>query len=246
MGVDTEGNPVYSDQLVPIRVPRADSEGRVMYPTDGEDGTSRLTDAVPNPDAAGTDEDAATEYEFIAYDSFTIDKNTGQISVTLKGSDRNVVIGVIAIGNVTNPNGVTADSNTYYKCGAGAGDLSITLMGGIEQEMKIGHNTGTTYTESGSLQPVNGVSAMDDGGSALYVNGSLFGGADGDDVTLPDGSRVSSSGTTVLVTGGLELSKTDLATEIVNMITTQRGYQANTRIITVTDSMLEELVNMKR
>ena len=36
------------------------------------------------------------------------------------------------------------------------------------------------------------------------------------------------------------------ATEFSEMITTQRGYQANTRIITVTDSMLEELVNMKR
>ena len=42
------------------------------------------------------------------------------------------------------------------------------------------------------------------------------------------------------------MSKSDLAQEIANMITTQRGYQANTRIITVTDSMLEELVNMKR
>ena len=38
----------------------------------------------------------------------------------------------------------------------------------------------------------------------------------------------------------------DIATEFSEMITTQRGYQANTRIITVTDSMLEELVNMKR
>ena len=37
-----------------------------------------------------------------------------------------------------------------------------------------------------------------------------------------------------------------LATEFSEMITTQRGYQANTRIVTVTDSMLEELVNMKR
>ena len=41
-------------------------------------------------------------------------------------------------------------------------------------------------------------------------------------------------------------SGTDLATEISNMILMQRGYQANTRIITVTDTMLEELVNMKR
>ena len=46
--------------------------------------------------------------------------------------------------------------------------------------------------------------------------------------------------------GGLEASGTDIASEFSEMITTQRGYQANTRIITVTDSMLEELVNIKR
>ena len=45
---------------------------------------------------------------------------------------------------------------------------------------------------------------------------------------------------------GLEASSADVATEFAAMITTQRGYQANTRLITVTDSMLEELVNMKR
>lgn len=44
----------------------------------------------------------------------------------------------------------------------------------------------------------------------------------------------------------LEMSNVDLATEIANMITTQRGYQANSKIITVTDEMLEQLVNMKR
>lgn len=44
----------------------------------------------------------------------------------------------------------------------------------------------------------------------------------------------------------LELSTVDLATEMTEMITTQRGFQANSKIITVTDTMLEELVNMKR
>lgn len=44
----------------------------------------------------------------------------------------------------------------------------------------------------------------------------------------------------------LEMSKVDLATEMTDMITTQRGYQAGTKIVTVTDEMLEELVNMKR
>ena len=49
-----------------------------------------------------------------------------------------------------------------------------------------------------------------------------------------------------LMPGFLEASGTDLATEFTNMIVYQRGYQANTRIVTVTDTMLEELVNMKR
>jgi len=44
----------------------------------------------------------------------------------------------------------------------------------------------------------------------------------------------------------LEMSNVDLSEEIVNMIITQRGFQANSRIITTTDTMLEELVNLKR
>lgn len=46
--------------------------------------------------------------------------------------------------------------------------------------------------------------------------------------------------------GCLEMSNVDLSKEFTDMITTQRGFQANTRIITVTDTMLEELVNLKR
>jgi len=46
--------------------------------------------------------------------------------------------------------------------------------------------------------------------------------------------------------GGLEMSNVDLANEFTDMIVTQRGFQANSRIISVTDSMLEELVNLKR
>ncbi len=49
-----------------------------------------------------------------------------------------------------------------------------------------------------------------------------------------------------LTAGGLEMSNVDLSTEFANMIITQRGFQANSRIITVGDEMLEELVNMKR
>lgn len=63
---------------------------------------------------------------------------------------------------------------------------------------------------------------------------------------LSDGIDIENSGKTEFVPNGLESSGTELATEISNMIMMQRGYQANTRIITVTDSMLEELVNIKR
>ncbi|MDW5298743.1 MAG: flagellar hook-basal body complex protein [Sedimentibacter sp.] len=53
-------------------------------------------------------------------------------------------------------------------------------------------------------------------------------------------------GSGALVTGGLEMSNVDLANEFSDMIITQRGFQANTKIISVVDQMLEELVNLKR
>ena len=49
-----------------------------------------------------------------------------------------------------------------------------------------------------------------------------------------------------VVSNALEMSNVDLAQEFSDMIITQRGYQANSRIITVSDTMLEELVNLKR
>ena len=46
--------------------------------------------------------------------------------------------------------------------------------------------------------------------------------------------------------GVLEMSNVDLSQEFTEMITTQRGFQANSRIITTSDTMLEEIVNLKR
>ena len=47
-------------------------------------------------------------------------------------------------------------------------------------------------------------------------------------------------------TGMLEMSNVDLSSEFTEMITTQRGFQANSRIITTSDTLLEELINLKR
>ena len=59
----------------------------------------------------------------------------------------------------------------------------------------------------------------------------------GVDITA-DGSYMS--------TGQLEMSNVDLSSEFTEMITTQRGFQANSKMITVSDEILNELVNMKR
>ena len=52
--------------------------------------------------------------------------------------------------------------------------------------------------------------------------------------------------TATIVSGGLEMSNVDLSREFTDMITTQRGFQANSRLITTSDQLLEELVNLKR
>jgi flagellar hook protein FlgE len=157
-------------------------------------------------------------------DSISIDGTTGKITGICKETDEYVTIGYIAIGNVTNPNGVTQESGSYYSAGEGAGDLTVTMLGGIASDLGLTYIGATTTAAADGQQQ----------------------GGDDDTTTDTAGMQILSAGTTELITGGLESSKTDLATEISEMITTQRGYQANTRIITVTDSMLEELVNMKR
>jgi flagellar hook protein FlgE len=59
-------------------------------------------------------------------------------------------------------------------------------------------------------------------------------------------SRVGEDGAGTVTPGSLEMSNVDLSEEMVSMITTQRGFQANSRIITTSDTLLEELVNLKR
>ena len=76
-------------------------------------------------------------------------------------------------------------------------------------------------------------------GDNLYASTQNSGEFDGVgvDVTADGGSMTS---------GVLEMSNVDLSNEFTEMITTQRGFQANSRIITVSDTLLEELINLKR
>lgn len=81
-----------------------------------------------------------------------------------------------------------------------------------------------------------GLEAVGDSLFAVTQNSGDFDGI-GKDITETGGS---------LMTGVLEMSNVDLANEFTQMITTQRGFQANSRIITTSDTLLEELVNLKR
>ncbi len=82
-------------------------------------------------------------------------------------------------------------------------------------------------------------SGLEKQGDNLYsatLNSGAFDGV-GVDITADGG---------YMQNGVLEMSNVDLSQEFTEMITTQRGFQANSRIITVSDTMLEELTNLKR
>ena len=57
---------------------------------------------------------------------------------------------------------------------------------------------------------------------------------------------IKASSTGSITSGILEMSNVDLSQQFTDMITTQRGFQANSRIITTFDTLLEELINLKR
>ncbi len=82
-------------------------------------------------------------------------------------------------------------------------------------------------------------SGLEKVGDNLYQATKNSGDFDGIGTDITDGGGKMQSGV-------LEMSNVDLSQEFTEMITTQRGFQANSRIITVSDTMLEELTNLKR
>ena len=258
-----DGKPVVSDQLVPIRKPRwekvpttkieEDDDGNeiavpdykyeIRYPTDivkegeGDDAKAvvgPLTDTVKPQDksnrvdastgAATEDESKMKDLDLAEFSSISIDKGSGAITGYSREGNEPVIIGYLAIGSVSNPNGVTHMGDSYYQCQDGAGDLRVCMLGGKQKEL------GITNVNSYMCQALNEDGTPAEDGKPVY----------------PAGTAILGTGGTKMMTGFLEGPNVDLAEEISALITTQRGYQANTRIITVTDSMLEELVNMKR
>lgn len=123
--------------------------------------------------------------------------------------------------------------------GKGVGKMSSIA---IQQDGKVvaSYSNGDIKTVGqivvASFANAAGLEKIGDNLYAATLNSGEFNGI-GMDVTA-DGGKFS--------TGVLEMSNVDLATEFTDMIVTQRGFQANSRIITTSDSMLEELISLKR
>ncbi len=143
-----------------------------------------------------------------------------------------------------------ASNGTSY-VGGYKGSLEGTGAG-----RKVGNMTGISVDESGkifgkydngdskllgqiSVASFSNPAGLEAVGNSMYAetqNSGEFNGV-GQDPTQGGGG---------LTTGVLEMSNVDLSEQFTQMITTQRGFQANSRIITTSDTLLEELINLKR
>ncbi len=163
----------------------------------------------------------------------------------IEGTDRfeNIVIVFSATSNVNNSKSSTIAATN--------GDIN-----GLGSGRKIGKMSGISIQDDGRIYAAydNGqsrllgqiavaefanASGLEKEGDNLYKASQNSGDFDG------IGVNVKANGG-YMTTGILEMSNVDLSAEFTEMITTQRGFQANSRIITVSDTLLEELVNLKR
>ncbi|HWT76303.1 MAG TPA: flagellar hook protein FlgE [Mobilitalea sp.] len=144
----------------------------------------------------------------------------------------------------------------YSTSGSSSLEATKGSLAGIGAGKKVGNMTGVSIDASGkiygkydngdsrllgqiavaSFANPAGLEAVGNSMFAATQNSGEFDGI-GQDPTQGGGS---------LTTGVLEMSNVDLSQQFTDMITTQRGFQANSRIITTSDTLLEELINLKR
>ena len=194
--------------------------------------------------------------------SITFDTNTGlfsgingQLTQTeamlnlsqLGGYFSDITINFSEISSMNNKGtstiGATSGSNDPNMLGVGSGRRLGDMIGvSIQQNGMIyaSYDNGMTrllgQIATAAFANASGLEKKGDNLYSATMNSGEFNGI-GVDVTENGGS---------MSTGQLEMSNVDLSTEFTEMITTQRGFQANSRIITVSDTLLEELTNLKR
>ena len=145
--------------------------------------------------------------------------------------------------------------NTYYENIAGMLG-TVKLDGGrTAAEQTVGNLSGIAIGNDGVISAYHNVfgqmtlgrvdlvtfdnpAGLEQSGNSYFIQTS----ASGD----PRLCKPGYDGSGDIVSGSLEMSNVDLAKEFADMITTQRGFQANSRIITTSDEILQELVNLKK
>jgi flagellar hook protein FlgE len=161
----------------------------------------------------------------------------------LGGKFKDINIDFSTTKNVSNEGTSTIGMKAGDEDGAGAGKLLGALKGiSIDSSGKIYgsyDNGNTELLGQIAVTDFANASGLEKVGENLYqttLNSGAFDGI-GKDISSLSGS---------MSTGVLEMSNVDLSAEFTDMITTQRGFQANSRIITTSDTLLEELINLKR
>jgi flagellar hook protein FlgE len=132
----------------------------------------------------------------------------------------------------TAPGGAGAD--TYLQAPAGASNVAIGQDGSMSYDDATGASTVAGYLSLAKFANEAGLERS----SANRWNSSASSGVE--QVGTPGGGYGSTA------SGAVEMSNVDLASEFTNMITAQRGFQANSRVISTADEVLQELVNLKR
>ncbi|MCQ2979465.1 MAG: flagellar hook protein FlgE [Clostridia bacterium] len=155
-------------------------------------------------------------------------------SETAESPDQNAI--AISLNDLTQYNSSTTATSTYD--GNKPGTMSSYSIGSDGIISAKYSNGETKILGQISLATFNNSAGLEKVGGNLYqttLNSGEF-----------DGIGVDPTSVGSLNAGTLEMSNVDLSTEFTEMITTQRGFQANSRIITTSDTLLEELVNLKR
>ncbi|MCI8391116.1 MAG: flagellar hook-basal body complex protein [Roseburia sp.] len=161
------------------------------------------------------------------------------------GNFENIEIDFSKLQNTNNGGKSTAviDAGAVDDAAEGVGKKLGALIGlSIDNSGKIWgtyDNGNTTVLGQIAVAQFANAAGLEKVGDNCYTTTLNSGEFDGIGVEIDaDGSKMTS--------GELEMSNVDLASEFTSMITTQRGFQANSRTITTSDTLLEELINLKR
>jgi len=195
--------------------------------------------------------DKATDIYIAGEGYLTVSDASGEVSYTRVGNLSFDSAGNLVDSNGNHIMGVNEDVLAEYDPASPIelSDLSnITIVDYSQySSVAIGSNGVITgVDETGTTQTLGQIAlACFTNPAGLSQEGSLYmksTGNSGDPIFSAPGSAISGS----FVTGALEMSNVDLSKQLTDMIVAQRGFQANSRVITTSDEILQELVNLKR